>query len=79
MGLSAEHGLNAPYETYSHAEVEGVSGRGKLWAEALHRCVASAAGCPGTSLPGLHSERQTLSVWGPGVTHSRNLVTATDI
>ena len=35
--------------------------------------------CPGTSLPSLHSERQTLSVWGPGVTHSRNLVTTTDI
>ena len=36
-------------------------GKGKLCAEALHRCVASAACCPGTSLPSLHSERQTLS------------------
>ena len=64
MGLSAEHGLNASYETYSHTEVEEMFGKGKLCAEALHRCVASAACCPGTSLPSLHSERQTLSVWG---------------
>ena len=65
MGLSAEHGFNAPHDIYSHIEVEEMFGKGELCIKASHRCVASVAVLPGDFPPQSALRRADIVCLGP--------------